>query len=365
MTRLVARRVEETPAMLVASYRDEELGPTHPLRVVLGELPRNGAVTRLELGALSREAVAAMAAQKDVDADELYERTGGNPFFVTEALAADTEEVPRTVRDAVHARAARLSPPARALLDASATIPERAELWLLKAVVGGSVGNIGECLSSGMLTDAGDRVGFRHELARLAIEESLPPDRRLDFHRRALSALSDRSGNRYRPRQARPPRGGRRRRRRRPAARTRGGRAGCLGRARREALHQYERTLSFQGLGTEERAEFLEAYAEEAYVIDMRDEALSALDEALALLARRRRPHRQGDILVRKARTLACMGRAPEANLLEREAVELLERAAQRALARRTARSQGTGCSTTTPRRRSTGEAGLSTLPSE
>src|SRR5262249_9735738 len=62
VTRLVARRVEEAPAMLVASYRDEELGPTHPLRIVLGELPPNGAVTRLELSTLSRDAVAAMAA---------------------------------------------------------------------------------------------------------------------------------------------------------------------------------------------------------------------------------------------------------------------------------------------------------------
>jgi DNA-binding CsgD family transcriptional regulator len=328
VTRLVARRVEEAPAMVVATYRDEELGPTHPLRVVLGELPPNDAVTRLELAALSREAVAAMAAERGVDGDELYARTGGNPFFVTEVLAAATDEVPHTVRDAVHARAARLSPAARALLDASATLPERAELWLLEALVGGTVGDIGECLSSGMLTGAGDRVGFRHELARLAIEESLPPDRRLDFHRRALAALSDRKETAIDlARLAHHAEGAADSKAVLWLAPRAAEQAASVG-ARREALQQYERALRFsQGLRPEERADLYEAYAEEAYVIDMRDEALSALDEALAIRRAAGDVISQGDILVRKARTVACMGRAPEAKLLQREAIELLEQA--------------------------------------
>jgi len=326
VTRLVARRVEEAPAMLVATYRDEELGPTHPLRIALGELPPNGVVTRIELAALSREAVAAMAGERGVDGDELYERTGGNPFFVTEVLEADAEAVPHTVRDAVHARASRLSPPARALLDAAATIPERAELWLLEAMVGGSVGDIGECLSSGMLSAAEDRVGFRHELARLAIEESLPPDRQLDFHRRALAALSERKETATDlARLAHHAAGAADTDavlRLAPAAAEQAASVG----ARREALRQYERALRFSaGLRPEERADLLEAYAEEAYVIDMRDEAVGALDEALAIRRAAGDLVSQGDILVRKARTIACMGRAPEAKLLERQAVEILE----------------------------------------
>ena len=175
VTRLVARRIEESPALFVASYRGEEMSPTHPLRVVLGEMPSGESVTRLELAGLSPEAVATLAAAKGVDADELFYRTSGNPFFVTEALAAETEQVPHTVRDAVLARASRLSPGARALLDAASAVPERAELWLLEALVGGTVSDVGECLSSGMLTAELDRIGFRHELARQAVEGSLPP----------------------------------------------------------------------------------------------------------------------------------------------------------------------------------------------
>jgi hypothetical protein len=55
-------------------------------------------------------------------------RTAGKPFFVTETLAAGSDVVPATVRDAVLARVARLSPAARDLLDAVAVVPQRVEV---------------------------------------------------------------------------------------------------------------------------------------------------------------------------------------------------------------------------------------------
>ena len=72
-------------------------------------------MTRLELGGLSREAVGELAVRSCLDADELFERTNGNPFFVTEALAAGIGDVPATVSDAVHARVAGLEPAAGCL----------------------------------------------------------------------------------------------------------------------------------------------------------------------------------------------------------------------------------------------------------
>ena len=61
--------------------------------------------------------MATLARPAGVDAEELYRKTAGNPFFVTEVLASADEEIPSTVRDAVLARAARMSADARALLD--------------------------------------------------------------------------------------------------------------------------------------------------------------------------------------------------------------------------------------------------------
>jgi len=190
VVRLVGRRVDSVPVLLTASYRGEQLHRAHPLRIVLGELPSTS-VTRLELVGLSREAVVSLARWSALDADELYARTEGNPFFVTEALAADTELVPATVRDAALARVARLGASARGLLDAVAVVPQRAEVWLLEALAPSAREALDECVSSGILRTEANGIAFRHELARLAVEESLTPDLAAVLHRRAIAALAE------------------------------------------------------------------------------------------------------------------------------------------------------------------------------
>jgi predicted ATPase len=192
--RIVSRRVRTLPLLVIASYREEQLERTHPLRLVLGELAGLEAITRMDLDALSGEAVQLLAESSSLDHDELHARTAGNPFFVTEALAAASERIPDTVRDAVLARAARLRPAARSLLDAVSVVPQRAETWLIEALLDVPAGAMQECLTSGMLRADAVGVAFRHELARLAIEDSIAPDERVAFHRRALSALADPAG---------------------------------------------------------------------------------------------------------------------------------------------------------------------------
>src|SRR5262249_40421643 len=128
------------------------------------------------------------------DADALHRVTDGNPFFVTEVVGAGTTEVPSTVRDAVLARTWRLSAPARALLEAITIAPPATDLDVLEAIAGGSLGSLEECIDGGMVVAAAPGVAFRHELGRLVIEESIPPDRRIALHARALAAL-ERSGD--------------------------------------------------------------------------------------------------------------------------------------------------------------------------
>jgi predicted ATPase len=74
--RLVARRVAAAPLLLVATYRDEEMSRTHPLRLVLGDLPAAASISRLELVPFSREAVAQLCEASQVDVSDLYARTG-------------------------------------------------------------------------------------------------------------------------------------------------------------------------------------------------------------------------------------------------------------------------------------------------
>ena len=68
VVRLLGRKVEGVPALVVVSYRDE-LDRVHPLRVLTGELSTSQAVTRLRVDPLSPEAVARLAEPHGVDAD--------------------------------------------------------------------------------------------------------------------------------------------------------------------------------------------------------------------------------------------------------------------------------------------------------
>jgi hypothetical protein len=189
VVRLVSRRVATVPALFVTTYRNDQLDRQHPLRGVLGQLPSSGTTLHLALAGLSRLAVAELAQGSAIDLDQLYERTVGNPFFVTEVLAAGEATVPATVRDAVFARTASLSPAAQALLDAVAVVPQPAEMWLLDCLTQTPPGTLEECLRCGILRAEAASVSFRHELARLAVEESLAPDQRLELNSRALGAL--------------------------------------------------------------------------------------------------------------------------------------------------------------------------------
>ena len=132
---LLARKVEASGALVLATYRDDEVDRTHPLRIMLGEIATSSAVTRLTIEPLSRAAVARLCASADFDAEELYRQTAGNPFFVTEVSPPEAAQLAHDP-DAVLARAARLSDEGRALLDAVAVAPARVELWLLDALVG-------------------------------------------------------------------------------------------------------------------------------------------------------------------------------------------------------------------------------------
>ena len=323
--RLLGRRVHGVQALVLVSYRDTELDPFHPLRQVLGEFASDGSSARVRLQPLSFDAVARLAEPRSVDPEELYAKSGGNPFFVTEALAAGDEEIPATVRDAVLARAIRLGPTARAVLDAVAATPPRTELPLLEAMTGSGLDGLAECVAAGMLVSEAGAISFRHELARLAIEDAIAPDRKLELHRAALATLgtpgssdlarlahhAEAAGDidavlRFAPAAA--------------------AHASALA-AHTEAAAQYARALRFAArLPLPDRAGLLRRRWFECYLTAQDDEALAAIDEALACYRELRDPLQEGDALRCRALALANAGRVPEAVEAAREAVSLLER---------------------------------------
>jgi len=321
----LGRRLDTASCLLVVSFRDDELGPQHPVRLVVGELPSRLTV-RVSLDPLSEEGVAELAREADRSPRGLHAATGGNPFFVTEVLAAGGSSIPETVRDAVLARAGRLSVPGRRLLEAVAVIPGRAEIWLLERLAPAEMPHLDECLTSGVLRAAPGRVEFRHELARLTVEESLAPDRRIELNEAAFQAIAD------------PPTG-------EPdlaalahhadAAGDAGAvlrfapaaaeRAAQLG-AHREAAAQYARALRFSdSLQFEAQAGLYEGLSYECYLTGEFADAIAASTQALERYRRLADALKEGESLRALSRLLWSIGRTPEAIDMCRQAVKLLE----------------------------------------
>ena len=322
LLRFTGRRLSRTRALLLATYRDDELADDHPLRVVLGDLVTQRATRRMRLPPLSEEAVRALAGERGMDAGELYRVTGGNPFYLTEIVAAGGPSVPLSVRDVVAGRLARLSPGVRRAVEAAAVTVARVDLSLLSSVLDAS--SVDECLATGILVDDGGGVRFRHELVRLAVEAGIPPYRQAELHTRVLAALEERgdadpavlahhaegAGDekavlRYAPEAAR--------------------RSAALG-AHREAAAQYERGLRFaHRLDRPGLAALREAVAGEYALLDRWEDAEGALRAALELRRQLGDDLSVGEDLRLLARTLWRLCRGEEEARAAAEAVRVLE----------------------------------------
>jgi DNA-binding CsgD family transcriptional regulator len=323
--RVLGRRIDATPGVVVATYRDDEVDAGHPLRTVLGELASSLGVVRVSVPRLSVDAVRELAGHAGADGDAVFALTGGNAFFVTEVLAVDSASLPETVRDAVLARAALLGADARSLLDVVALVPGKAELALLEAVAPDRLDQLDSCLAAGVLREEGDAVAFRHELARLAVEDAVPAGRRRRLHEELLRGLRDGAAGRDPARLAhhaeRAGDAGAALEYAQEAARLAAAAA-----SHREAAHQYARALRFAGsLGDRERADLLDLYALEAQLTGLSEEAAGAWERAVELYRAAGDRRAEGRSLAWLTRACIPIGRNAEAEAASRAAVEVLE----------------------------------------
>ena len=281
LLRYLGRRLHRVRALLIATYRDDSLAADDPLRIVLGDLVRQRATRQVTLEPLSVAAVRELAAGSGLDPAALHRLTGGNPFYVTEVLQAGTAAVPVSARDATLARAAGLPGELRATLDAAALIGNRVEPGLLAAVTGCSPAGIDRLLATGLLVDDGSDLRFRHEIARLVVQDAVAAHRGTGVHRRILAALRD-VGCDDDSRMA-------------FHAEAAGDAAAALRHARsaarravglashREAAAQFQRALRFAGgVGTIERAELYEGLAAELSLLERYEAAADAAERALS-----------------------------------------------------------------------------------
>ncbi len=324
LIKFLGRRISRTHALLVVSYRDDEVSISHPLRRVIGELPADSH-TRIQLERLTPAGVEALARRSLRSPDGLFEATEGNPFFLTELLRHPAQQVPATVQDLVLARFARLDKPAQDIVSMVCVEPGRLEYRLLQLLLDPLLPDLEACLDSGLLVAEGSTIRFRHQLARVAVESALPVPTAQALHRRMLHALESAGGaatarlahhavlaadekavRRYAPAAA-------------ADARDRG--------ATREAARHLRDALRHGGdFPNTNRIAWLEAFALDSANVDCHDEALAARQELDALYRASGDVGAQGANLSRLALLHVYMMRNAEADATIRKSVELLER---------------------------------------
>ena len=203
----LAADLPRTRLLAVATYRDQALGPDHPLRRLLHEAPR-GALVPLALDGLGEGALATLAraaGMEDADAlaGPLARRTGGNPFFTIETLrllAADpagatADRVPEGAAAVLGRRLDTLSPACRSLLDAAAVagdfsldVLERATATPRAALLD----HLDEAVAAGLVLDRHGSREFAHGLVRDTVRAAIPRARAAALHARVAEALEAR-----------------------------------------------------------------------------------------------------------------------------------------------------------------------------
>lgn len=193
LLRYLGRRIPLLPVLMVLTFRDNETGEDHPFRKAIADLPEAN-LTAIPLPPLSAKAVGQLARRAGLPGDRLFQATSGNPFQVSEMLAAKAgagSGLPGSVREAVAARQSRLDPAARDFLELISVIPAAVPASLAHALAPSEAGDMIRRLTEDRLLQAsasGD-LRFRHEIARIVTFERIPSARKRAHHARILAAL--------------------------------------------------------------------------------------------------------------------------------------------------------------------------------
>lgn len=194
----LGRNLRDTRVVLVLTYRSDELHRRHPLRPLLTDLERDPLVERIRLAGLSRaELVELLTGIGEVspEVDELLSRTEGNPFYVEEIVAAGAGILPDTLAEVVLSRVGRLSEPTQALLHRAAVLGDEVDERLLAALTGDSAdavtGALREAVFEQLLVVDAEGCRFRHALIREALYDDLLPGERERLHVAAAHAVED------------------------------------------------------------------------------------------------------------------------------------------------------------------------------
>ncbi|MDM4142531.1 MULTISPECIES: BTAD domain-containing putative transcriptional regulator [Mycobacterium] len=203
LLRHLLRFGEHARVQIVGTYRSTDLDRAHPLAAMLADLHRDGTANRLSLGGLDEDDVTTYVAEAGYDDEELAHAlasvTGGNPFFLIQALRHvdesggvwDQSTLPQGVREAVSRRLSRLPGETNKALAAAAVVGSRFALELVEQVVGTDlVDAFDEARQAGIvIEESGGFYRFNHAIVRQSLLAELASVRRMRLHQRIATTL--------------------------------------------------------------------------------------------------------------------------------------------------------------------------------
>jgi predicted ATPase len=221
LLKFVARQLSDTGLLVVATYRDVELGRHHPLAGTLSELAATEHCTRIALRGLDSAAVArfiqmsAGSPPPERLVEIVTDQTEGNPFFVSEVVrllvsegrldgsggngttgtVADWElAIPQGVREVVGRRLDRLSEETNEILTLAGAIGREFDLEVLESICSPGREEIEraltEAIDAQLIAETGTgRYSFSHALVRETLYEEIPAARRVQLHCQIGEAL--------------------------------------------------------------------------------------------------------------------------------------------------------------------------------
>ncbi len=205
----LVRNARDEPFLVIGTYRSDELHRRHPLRPLLAELQRLDGVDGIELGAFGAEelreqlaGITGAAPPADL-VSAVLSRSGGNPFFVEELMAAGEAglALPRSLRDTLEDRVRRLPPDAQRLLRiasvAGAAVEHRTLAEVADLAEPVLTEAIREAVESHLLVPSPPEeipgYRFRHALVQEVVYEELLPNERTHLHAAYARAIEHRA----------------------------------------------------------------------------------------------------------------------------------------------------------------------------
>jgi len=183
----LARRMVQTHALIVGTFRSEEVGEARALTTMAAQLARDGLVQHLMLERLSVEAISELVRRTTRGeaelAKRLYAHTEGNAFFAIETLRALAEAplpegslpVPADVRALIESRLRHLSVPARAWIACAAAAGRTFDFDLVCRAQDmdedTALGTVEELLRQGFLREGSGLGGHDYEFVHHLVQE--------------------------------------------------------------------------------------------------------------------------------------------------------------------------------------------------